>query len=468
MSDGKVAPGLPLDGVRHSHRPTFLVLAVAVSSMAMLQSVVIPVLPALQQELGTDSVGITWVLTSFLLSASVCTPIIGRCGDLFGRKRVFVWCLVVLALSTVMAAFATTLAVMIVSRVLQGVAGGLLPAAFGIVRDVFPPARVAGAIGSIAALIAVGFGMGIVVSGPIESTFGVRWLFGLPFVVITLAAVCAAMVVAPDATRSSGARVNWPAAVVLAGWLLTLLIAISRAPTIGWASWPFAGLIAVAILLFGLWLAVELRSTVPLIDVRIMREPTVWAGNLSSFLLGVGMFAAFTALPQFLQSPETDGFGVGASSTVAGLMIMPISAGMFVLGLFAGRLTRRFGARLLLIVGSLVASVGYLALAAAHTTAGLIYVWCTIVGVGLGLAFSAVSNLVIAAVPPDQTGAVSGMNVNIRTVGGAVGAALMASLVTVGGDAPGAPSDVGYTLGFVMIGVAVALSAAAAAVAPSR
>ncbi|AFR51045.1 Permease, MFS superfamily [Gordonia sp. KTR9] len=180
------------------------------------------------------------------------------------------------------------------------------------------------------------------------------------------------------------------------------------------------------------------------------------------------MFAAFTALPQFLQSPETDGFGFGASTTIAGLMIMPISAGMFVLGLLAGRLTRRFGARLLLIGGSLVASAGYLALAAAHTVAGLIYLWCTIVGVGLGLAFSAVSNLVIAAVPPEQTGAVSGMNVNIRTVGGAVGAALMASLVAIGSDSPGAPSDVGYTIGFVMIAVAVALSAAAAAVAPSR
>ncbi len=447
------------------HLGTLGVLAVSVFVMAMLQSVVIPVLPALQEHLGTSTVGATWVLTSFLLSAAVCTPVVGRVGDLVGRKRVFVGCLVVLGISTAVAMVATSLPAMIVARVLQGVSGGLLPAAFGIVRDLVPPDRVAGAVGTISALIAVGFGAGIVIAGPIEAALGFTWLFGIPAVLVAAATVAAFYLVTPDDTVAveTGApsnKINWPAAVCLATWLVLLLLSIGQAPTAGWVSARVLGLALFAVATAAVWLAIELRSTVPLIDVRVMRQTSVWTANLASFLLGVGAFASFSALPQFLQgSSMQDGFGFDASTSIAGLMIMPTSAAMFVLGLSTGRLTRRFGTRSLLVTGALIAAAAYIAIAIAHDTAPLMYLWCTIIGIGLGLAFAAVSNLVIAAVPPDQTGAVSGMNVNIRTVGGAVGAALMASLITVGGQPAGAPSETGYTLGFVMIASACGLAA---------
>ncbi len=450
-----------------TYRLTFAVLITSAAAMALLQSVVIPVLPALQAELDTTAVGVTWVLTSFLLSASVCTPIAGSVGDLFGRKRTFVASLVILGVGTALAAVANSLTMMIVARVIQGFSGGLLPASFGIIRDEFPARKVAGAVGFLAALLAVGFGAGIVLAGPIESTLGVRWVFWIPLIGIGVSAALAAWVIAPDGPRKRGGTINWAAATFLGSWLLCLLLAISRAPSVGWLSWQVWALIGVAVLLAAVWLLIETRSAAPLIDLRIMRIPTVWAGNLASFLFGVGMFAAFTALPQFLQAQPSAGFGLGASVTESGLMIMPISAGMFILGLFAGRLTHRFGARRLLIAGSLIASAGYLGIAAVHASALPISLWSTVVGIGLGLAFSAVSNLVIDAVPPAQTGAVSGVNVNIRIAGGAVGAALMASLVTVGSTTDGEPSNLGYTIGFVMVAAAVALSAVAATVAPS-
>ncbi|ROZ99051.1 MFS transporter [Gordonia sp. OPL2] len=450
------------------HRVTFLVLMTSAAAMALLQSVVIPVLPALQTELDTSTVGVTWVLTSFLLSASVFTPIAGSCGDLLGRKRMFVASLVVLGFGTAMAAVADTLALMIAARVIQGLSGGLLPASFGIIRDEFPAHKVAGAIGFLAALLAVGFGAGIVLAGPIEASLGVRWVFWIPLIAISASAALAAWVIAPDEPRTHGGGINWAAATFLAGWLLCLLLAITQAPSVGWLSWRVWTLVGVAVLLAVTWSAIETRSTAPLIDLRVMRAPAVWTAHLSSFLLGVGMFAAFTALPQFLQGPAAEGIGLDTSVTASGVIILPISAGMFLLGLGAGRLTARFGARGLLITGSGIASGGYFGIAAAHNTAGTVALWCTVVGVGLGLAFSAVSNLVLEAVPQEMTGAVSGVNVNIRLVGGAVGAALMAGLVTLGSTTDGEPSGTGYTIGFAMVGTAVALSAVVAGFAPPR
>ena len=192
------------------------------------------------------------------------------------------------------------------------------------------------------------------------------------------------------------------------------------------------GLLWLSVALCVMWIAVELRSEVPLIVMSMMRRRTVAAAYVSSFLLGVGMFAAFGGLPQFLQMPASSGYGFGASITGSGLVLAPISVGMFVLGLCAGRLTARFGARALLAGGAGVAAIGYFAFAVAHGTVASVLVATTIVGVGLGLAFSAVAIVVIEAIPHSQTGVASGMNINIRAIGGSVGSAAMASIVSAG------------------------------------
>ena len=159
---------------------TFAVLAAGVAAYALLQSLVIPVLTTVQHELHTTQDAVTWVLTAYLLSASICTPILGRVGDMIGKERVFVVTLGALAAGSLLAAIAPSIAVMIVARVIQGVGGGMVPVAFGIIRDEFPAEKVAGAVGSLAALTAVGGGLGIVLAGPIDEALNYHWLFWLP------------------------------------------------------------------------------------------------------------------------------------------------------------------------------------------------------------------------------------------------------------------------------------------------
>jgi EmrB/QacA subfamily drug resistance transporter len=445
---------------------TFAVLAAGVAAFALLQSLVIPVLTTVQHELHTTQSAATWVLTAYLLSASIMTPILGRVGDMMGKERVFVGTLVALAAGSLLAAVASSIGVLIVARVIQGIAGGMVPVAFGIIRDEFPAAKVSGAVGVLASLTAVGAGLGIVLAGPIVDALGYHWLFWLPMILTVVAAVAAVLFVPESPVRTPG-RISWLPAVLLSAWLVALLVALSEAPEWGWASGRILGLLAAAAVLAGAWVLAEMRAATPVIDMQMMRRTAVWTNNLVALLLGVGMYATFAFLPEFVQTPSAAGYGFGASITRSGLMLLPSAVTMFFAGMFAGRLTRRLGGKALVVAGCAIGSAAMAILAFAHGQEWEIYLSTAIMGIGFGLAFSAMSALIVSAVPPSQTGVASGMNANIRTIGGSIGSAVMASIVTSQLEPSGLPRQAGYTTGFAVMAAGLVLAALAGLLMPS-
>ncbi|NHC14465.1 MFS transporter [Motilibacter deserti] len=452
---------LPSRARRTGHRATFAVLAAAVAAFALLQSLVTPVLATIQHDLDTDQATVTWVLTAYLLSASIFTPIVGRIGDAVGKERMLLATLVALGAGSLLAALATDVRVLILARVVQGIGGGVLPLAFGIVRDEFPREKVAGAVGVLAALTAVGGGLGIVLAGPIVDALDYHWLFWIPLAIVVLAAIATYALVPPSPVRTPG-RISVLPAALLSAWLVCLLLALSEGPAWGWASARVLGLLVAAVVLAAGWVAAEQRSAAPLIDLQMMRLPAVWTTNLVALLVGVGMYATFGFLPQFLQTPEEAGYGFGSSVTESGLILLPWSATMFAVGLASGRLVAGYGAKAVVLAGTTVAVVPFLLMAFAHGAVWQLCLATAVLGVGFGLAFSAMSSLIVDAVPSEQTGVASGMNANIRTIGGSIGAAVMSSIVTANATPEGLPTEAGYTWGFAALagaGVAAALAA---------
>lgn len=451
---------------RTDHRLTFAVLCVGVGSFSLLQSMVTPVLATIERGLESDQATVTWVLTAYLLSASVFTPIVGRVGDKVGKERMLVIALGALAIGSLLAAVAPTIGVLIAARAIQGVGGGVLPLTFGIIRDEFPREKVAGALGISAALLAVGGGIGLVVAGPIVDALSYHWLFWLPMILTATAAVTAHLFIPESPERAPG-RINLGTALLMSTWLVALLLAVSQGHSWGWASPVTIGLFVVAAVVLPVWVRAEARSDSPLIDMTMMRIPTVWTVNLVSLLFGMGMYSMFAFLPQFLQTPdEVTGYGFGASVTQSGLMLLPQTVATFVAGLASGRLAARYGSKAMLVAGATLTSLGTLGIVLAHDHVWQLLVESTVLGLAFGLAFAAMSNLVVDAVPQTQTGVASGMNANIRTVGGALGGAVLASVVTAGHRPDGFPVESGYTHGFTLLVVTSALAALVALAVP--
>jgi EmrB/QacA subfamily drug resistance transporter len=452
---------------RGSYQVTFAVLTAAIAAYALLQSMVVPVLSTMQAQLHTSQDNATWILTAYLLSAAIFTPILGRVGDIYGKERVFVAALVALAIGCVLAALASNIGMMIIARVIQGIAGGMIPVAFGIIRDEFPREKVAGAVGSLASLTAVGSGLGIVIAGPIVNSLGWQYLFWLPMILTALAAVAALMLIPESPVRSPG-RISWLPAILLSAWLVAILLALSEAPVWGWGSPKVIGLLAAGVVVVALWIAAELRAHTPLIDMKMMRLPAVWTNNLVSLLLGLSMYAMFAFLPQYLQTPRAlAGYGFSASIIASGLMLLPSSATMFVAGQYAGRLTALLGGKALVAWGCLISAVSMGILAFAHHQEWEIAVATGLMGIGFGLAYSAMSALVVGAVPAEQTGVATGMNANIRNIGGSIGSAAMASIVTAHLAKSGLPLESGYTTGFTVMTVGLVLATGAALLIPA-
>jgi EmrB/QacA subfamily drug resistance transporter len=451
---------------RASYRATFVVLLLGVSAYALLQSLVTPVLTTIQHDLHTSQGTVTWVLTVYLLSASIFTPILGRVGDMVGKERMLVATLGALAVGSLMAGLAHSIGVLILARAIQGIGGAVLPLSFGIIRDEFPAAKVAGGVGVVAAMAAVGGGAGIVLAGPIVSHLDYHWLFWIPLIITVIAAGCAHLFVPESPVRTPG-RISWLAAVLLSAWLVALLVGVSEAPTWGWGSSKVIGLIVLAVVIAGAWIVVELRSREPLVDMRMMRLPAVWTNNLVAFLFGIGMYSVIGFLPEFLQTPKSSGYGFGASIIQSGLYLLPLTVTMFIFGMLSGRIAAAIGSKSAVIIGSCFSCAAYLVLAFAHTHPWEIYAASTMLGVGLGLAFSAMSNLIVQAVPAAQTGVASGMNANIRTIGGAVGAGVMSSIVTSTLMSDGLPAASGYTRGFAFLAAMTVVAIIAAVFIPT-
>ena len=446
---------------------TLAVLAVAGLSFALLQTMVAPALPAIQREYGASTTAVTWVLTVYLLSASIATPVLGRLGDMFGKERLLVIVLLVLAAGTLVSALSTSLELLIAGRAIQGAGGAIFPLSFGIIRDEFPRERVGAGIGLISATFGIGGGAGLVLAGVIVDHLDYTWIFWLSLVVI-LGAVVATHFFVPESPVKTPARIDWGGAALLAAGLGSGLLAVSEGNNWGWGSAPVLGMLAASAVLLVVWTRYELRVREPLVDMRMMRLRGVWTTNVTGLMVGFGMFGSFLLVPQLVQMPEAAGFGFGASVTQAGLFLLPSSAVMLFAGPFAGWLGGRLGPRTPVLIGIALVGLGFVQLAVLHDQPWHIYLNSLITGAGIGLSFASMATLIVEAVPQTQTGVATGMNTIMRSVGGALGAQISASIVGAHLGASGLPTESGFVVAFVVSAGALGLAFCAALLIPRR
>jgi EmrB/QacA subfamily drug resistance transporter len=446
--------------------PVLGALLLAALAFALAQTMVMPALPHIAEEYGTSPSTAAWVLTGFLLSAAVCTPLAGKLGDVFGKGRVLTVVLLGFATGSVVCALAGSIELVIAGRVVQGLAGGVFPLAFGIVNDELPGEKRAVAIGLISAMFGIGGGVGLPLSGIIVDNAHLSWLFWTGL--MALPAAAAAWFYVPPSPARQRTRIDWAGAAVLSAALVAILFSLTKANEWGWGSPGFLGLLAAGLATLAGFALLELRVAVPLIDVRVLRHRPVLATNGTGFLIGVAMFGSFLLIPQFSQAPESTGYGFGMSVTGAGLVMLPSALTMLFAGPLAGALGNRIGFRAVLAIGTALAGSSFFLLAVAHGEVWHFMLSGVLLGAGISCSFGAMANLIVASVDARDVGIATGINTVTRSVGGAFGSALVTALLTA--DTIGAtplPTERAYTEAFTLSGL-VALVALGAALAIPR
>ena len=436
------------------------VLLAAGVSFALTQTIVLPALAVLGDEYGAGSTATSWVVTGFLLSASVATPIIGKLGDVYGKGKVLTVVLALFALGGTINALAGSIEVVIAGRVLQGVAGGVFPLSFGIIRDTFPRERVPGAISLVSSVFGVGAGIGLPLSGVIVDNTHPSVVFWISLVAVP--AAIAAWRTIPQTPTLQGMRIDWTGALLLSAALALLLLGVTQAPTLGWGSPANVGLLVGGLALLVAWVQVEQRVAQPLIELAVLRQRAVLATNTTALLIGLAMFSGYLLIPQIAQAPESTGYGLGASVTVAGLLLAPSAVGQLVTGPIAGRLGVRIGFRTTLLIGSLLAASSFLLLAVLHDQWWHLALGGLLLGSGIAFAFASMANLVVAAVQQSEVGIATGINTVMRTVGGAFGSAVSTAVLAGSVGAGGLPTGGGYRLAFALAAVLALLAAGSA------
>jgi EmrB/QacA subfamily drug resistance transporter len=446
---------------------TLLILGVGTLAFVLAQTTVIPALADLQRALGASPSGIAWMVTAYLLVASIATPILGRLGDMFGKQRLLATSLALFAVGSVVCGLADSLPLMIVGRGLQGLGGGVFPLSFGIIRDEFPAQRVPTGIALLGAIAAIGSAIGLPLGGILVDGPGYHWIFWVAATMGVLAALTTYRFVPQSPVRTPG-RVDLAGAAILGLGLTALLIAISRVADWGWGSAQTLGLIALGLLVLVLFGVFERRAPQPLVNMRTFARRPVLTTNVSTVLIGSAMISTFVLVPQLAQLPAGSEAGFGLSATEAGLLLAPGSLVSLLVAPFVGRVGERMGSKPPFLVGCLLTAGALLGLALAHDSVGLVILWSCFMSAGVGAAFAAIPNLIVVAVDEHETGEATGTNTVMRNIGSAVGAQVAGSIIATHVLASGLPENAGFTIAFLISAIGAVVAALSVLLIPGR
>ncbi|MFJ8950302.1 MULTISPECIES: MFS transporter [unclassified Streptomyces] len=440
-------------------------LALAGTVAAIMQTLVTPLIAELPQLLDTSSSNAAWVVTVTLLVSGVCVPVSGRLGDLIGKRRMMLICVVPLIVGSVVCALSSSVVPMIVGRGLQGMGMGMVPLGIALLRDVVPTEKLSGSIALVSASMGIGGAIGLPIAAAVAQYANWRVLFwGSAVLAVAIGAMIYAIV--PDVPAAAkGQRFDAPGAIGLAIGLVSLLLAVSKGADWGWGSGTTLGLFALAVVSLLVWGRYELRTREPLVDLRTTARPRVLFTNAASILIGVGMYAFMLIAPQLLQFPEATGFGLGQSMLAAGLWIAPGGIMMMLISPLGGKLINARGPKFALILGALVIALGYGAALPLMGTAWGIMLAGIIINSGVALAYGSMPALIMSSVPLSETAAANGFNTLMRSLGTTIGSAVIGVVLaqmTVSMGGVSLPSEGGFRTG-LMIGCGVAVLSAAVA-----
>jgi MFS family permease len=439
--------------------------------VSALQTLVVPVVADIRADLGVSTSAASWVVTANLLAAAVFTPMIGRLGDLHGRRPVMLGVLSVVLLGSVLAATTSSLPLLLVGRIAQAASFGLFPLSIGVLREELPPQRLTGAMAVVSGMLSVGAGFGLVVTGLLMRHGGnyheLFWLASA-LTAIGLAGVWRL----PRRAGAATGRLDWAGAALLGLGLVLLILPLEEGNGWGWGSARVLGSLAAAVVVLVVFVLFERRVTHPLVSARMLGHRPIVVANAAGLFLGFSMFAVFLSISALVQTPHgIAGYGFGASVLAASLVyLLPGTAGGVVTAPVGGRLVARFGAKSTLVIAAVLAGAGFAMLAVLHSATWEVIVGALVVNTAVTFGYAALPALLVAHVEPAETGIANSVNSIARSVGMSLGTAFVVTMMTrnpIPGPVP-LPREAQFVTVFTVSAILAAIAAAVVAWALPR
>ena len=431
----KTASGPAEKKTRDLRHLVFPVLAVGAVFQAIMQTVMVPLLPSMPGFTGAGTTAVSWLVTSTLLVGAVMTPIFGRLADMIGKKRMLLIAFSLMTLGSLICALTSDIGLLIVARGLQGAGAAVLPIGMAILREVLPREHVERSIAMLSSTLGIGTAVGIPFAAAIVQFADWHLLFWIT-AAIGAGVALAAWIVIPESDTRTGGRFDAVGAAGLSAALVCLLVPITQGSTWGWTSPAVLLSFAASVLLFVLWGVQQLRNRNPLVDLRVSAHRSVLAPHLSALLVGFAFYGNTLITTQLLQAPSGHGAGYDLTILQAAACQLAASFAMMIFAIVASRITERFGPKITIMTGAVFLLAGYSVHAVPGKPLWLVVAAIFVAAIGTSLVYCTLPVLLLGAVPLSQNAAANGVNVLLRTVGSTVCSAVVASVLaahTLGG-----------------------------------
>lgn len=392
-----------------------------------VETMLIPALPSIAKQFNVTSAQASLILSLYLVSGTALNPVIGKMGDLYGKKRMLTIIMPIYAIMVAVTGFSPNYEFLLASRTVQGVGEGIFPLAFSIVREEFPSEMIPRAQGIVSAAFGIGATVGIPLGAFISNYFGWRTTYHTAVPLVVLLTVLSFVVIKESRIRNPGVKLDYVGASLLGLALAMLVLALSEGSNWGWTSSPVLVLVGAGVLLILALPVLERRAEGPILDLKLLSQRNVIVANLIMLLSMFGLFVAFQSIVYQLQLPPPTGFSFDILTT--GLYTFPATIMLIVFALPTGILVSKFGAKPFVMLGSIIGVSGFLLLSTASNPAQVTE-YCVLLGASVGILLAAGQNLLVLAVDLNVMGLATSMNTVFRSMGSSLGAPIAGSLIS--------------------------------------
>jgi EmrB/QacA subfamily drug resistance transporter len=404
-----------------------LTLATVALLVNYVETMVVPALPTIQSDFSTTSSLVAWVTSAYLIVGSAASPLFGKLGDLYGKKRLYLISLGFYIISVALAGFSTNIYFLIFARALQGLGFSVFPLGLAIITDTFPKERVATAQGVLSGTIGIGTALGLVVGAYIDQDLGWQYAFHIAALLGILLLVVSSKTLESDVSRPKEALDIVGSALLMTGISL-LLVYTTEGPYLGWFSALELILLALGAVLTIGFFVYESRARSPLIQLGLLKIRNVFVSNIVGIVSSLMLLMMFFAVIYYTEIPPP--FGLGLDVISAGLTLAPATVVMLVVGPIVGRLTGRIGPKPVLLFGSLVCALGFYLFLLNRSTSSVLVEDVIVTGIGMISIIVPIVNMVAVSLPEDSRAVGLGMNTMLRNLGGAIGPVVATTIMT--------------------------------------